>query len=246
VNAERGVRPLALGLTLSLCGWTGYLLLRPHPSIVGDLSRGWFSDHFSHLHGARAALFGSVNIWREPIREALRPLTAEERASLPPDLGQVAGLPASESYRLPGSRADKPVVVSWSHLSRPYPPGDILAVLPVALVYEFTTLSFSAACHLLIWLFVAYAHVALYLLGRVLLSMPRVGLAVFSVAYFESIHWALEGFYDVAALIPLAWSALAARRKDWLSSLLGYALALFVHFRALFFLPWALLARGPG
>ena len=46
---------------------------------------------------------------------------------------------------------------------------------------------------------------------------------------------------DVAALIPLSLFALATSRKEWLWTLLAYSAAAFLHFRAHFFGPWAVI-----
>lgn len=233
---------LLIALLVSLVGWTGYLVNQPRASPQGDLSRGWFSDHFSHMHACRALLFGGVNLWRTPLRAALAPLTPGERASLPGDLRAIAGQPNSESYRLPSSPVSKPVVASWSHLPRPYPPGDLVAVLPAALLYELFDVSFQTASHFLIWLFVLYAHLAVFLFAKAATARQPSALAATVLVYFESIHWALEGFYDVAALIPLSLFGLAVARRQWLWALLAYSVGAFFHFRAFFFGPWALLA----
>lgn len=223
-------------MLLSLLGWTVYLAVQPRVHTLGDLSRGWYSDHYAHMNACRAIIFGGVDVWHTPIARALPPLTAEERALLPPEIR--AG---GEQFRLSPDMARKPIAVSWSHLPRPYPPGDCVAVLPVALLYQWTSLEFRHATRLLIWLFVFYAHLAVLFFARAAAeASPPAYLAV-TLVYFESIHWALEGFYDVIALVPLSLFALFLHRKNWLLALLAYCAAAFFHFRAFFFGPLALI-----
>jgi hypothetical protein len=62
------------------------------------------------------------------------------------------------------------------------------------------------------------------------------------ILYAETIHWALEGFYDVAVIAPLLLSALYLRQRRALAGALAYCAAVFMHFRALFLAPYALYA----
>ncbi|GMU59834.1 MAG: hypothetical protein AMXMBFR34_15970 [Myxococcaceae bacterium] len=229
-------RPLVYFLGISLIGWTIYLVNQPRLHTLGDLSRGWYSDHYAHMNACRAFLFGGVDVWQTPIAQALAPLTPEERAALPPEIRG-----GGEQFRLPTSTARKPIAVSWSQLPRPYPPGDFVAVLPVALLYQWTDLEFRNATRLLVWFFVLYAHLAVLFFARAAWDSSPPAVLATVLVYFEAIHWALEGFYDSIALVPLALFALFLSRRQWLLAVLAYSIAAFFHFRAFFFGPLALL-----
>ncbi len=222
-----------------MVGWTFYLANQPRAHLLGDLSRGWYSDHCSHMGAARALVFGGVNLWATPIRDALPKLTLEESSRLPVDLQPFCAVARAECYRIEGAPA-KPVIANWSHLARPYPPGDVVAVLPVAVLYEWTALSFTQACHLLIWLFVLYAHLASYFFLRAAKSLKPHALVPSLLLFVAAVHWALEGFYDSVAIIPLALMATCVARQRWLSGLLAFSVACFFHYRSFIYGPWAI------
>lgn len=223
-----------------MAGWSLYLANQPRAHLLGDLSRGWYSDHISHMGAARALVFGHVNVWTQPIRDALPKLTQEEGARLPADLVPFCGVARAECYRREGS-PDKPIIANWSHLARPYPPGDAVAVLPVAVLYEWTSLSFTQACHLLILLFVFYAHVAAYFFLRAATTLKPHALVPTLLFAVGALHWALEGFYDSVAVIPLSVMALCIARERWLHGLLAFTVACFFHYRSFIYGPWAVL-----
>jgi hypothetical protein len=116
-------------------------------------------------------------------------------------------------------------------------------VAPVAALYHFTSLSFSWADHLLIVLFLGYANLAFYRVAR---GVPAEGRALYAaagvVAYAYVTFWTLRGFYDPAALLPLVLCGEAINEGRSLRACGAFAVAVFVHFRALLYAPWALLA----
>ncbi|MFN2546580.1 MAG: hypothetical protein ABR567_04020 [Myxococcales bacterium] len=194
-----------------------------------DLSNGAYTDHFSHLNSTRLLPRVGLEIWRKPLSGLLRPLSRSETAALPPDLREAG----REGYFVPGWPRDKPMVASWTHGPRFYPPGDAVLFAPVALLYHFGPISFSTACLLALLLLLVYAHVALYF---VLVSGASWIEAL--IVWFPVVHWTLEGFYDAAMFVPLI---LCARRRG-IEAVLAFCAAVFIHFRALFFVPWALFA----
>jgi hypothetical protein len=232
----------ALALTLaSFAVWSGWEIFRPARHPFRDLGSGAYTDHFSHVSAARLMPRVGLELWRKPINRLLRPLTRDERRRLPGDLQPAAGWPNGEVYFVPGWPADKPIVASWSTNPRFYPPGDALLFSPVALLYQFTGLSFSTANLLAILLCLVYAHAALYLLLRAQEAEPLGQLAVLAV-YFPLIRWTLEGFYDAAAIVPLILCARQLRERRGVEALLAFCAAAAIHFRAYFFAPWAVFA----
>jgi hypothetical protein len=220
--------------------------LAGHP--LGDLSNGSYTDHPSHMNTGRVFPRVGTALWTQPVAKLFPEMSAEERARLPADLHN----DRPEYFRVPGWPADKPLVVGWSHNPRNYPPGNMLLVAPVAAAYHFTGLSFRAANRLIIATYVVLAHLAFLLLVRA--SRPgdrdgdrdhaRLGAAALGVVafYLYGLYWTLQGFYDLAATVPLMLCAGYLARRRGPEALLCYCLAVFLHFRALFLAPWAVLA----
>jgi hypothetical protein len=253
---RRVARRRALLFTLiSLLAWETWEVVHPLRHPWGDLRRGNYSDHFSHMNAARLFTRVGFDIWRRSEKSLLPPIKAEEIARLPLDT-QHGAVPATEKvwprdtlFLVEGWPMDKPMISGWTNNPRLYPPGDMVLVAPVAALYSYTSLSFSGACRCLLMLFLFYAHVALFFvldaffaagLGRGALRAIRMVLLAW--LYLEIIHWALEGFYDAAALAPLVLCASFLRQRRGLAALAAFCAAAFIHFRALFFVPWAIEA----
>jgi hypothetical protein len=235
-------------LVFSLCSLVACLSwasLRTLPHPWADLSRGSYTDHFSHMNAARAFPRLGLEIYRKGPMLMFPPVWGEELAKLPLDV-QSGGSWTGGIYPMPGSTWDKPWVTSWSGFPRPYPPGDLLVVAPVALLYEQTDLSFAGANRLLIMLFLIYAHVGVFLATRLVLREASLATPVLWVAwallYLESIHHTLEGFYDYAAAIPLLLCFDYLRARRGLAAAAAFCAAAVIHFRVLFLAPLSLYA----
>jgi hypothetical protein len=233
-----------LFVVLSCLGWLGYVARSPAYHAWGDLERGTYSDHFSHMNAARAFARIGFDIYRAGARQLL-PGLHPALHPLPADL-QVGGGSTGGIFLLPGVRADKPWLTGWADRPRLYPPGDLLLVAPVAMLYDQTELSFAAACRLLIALFVLYAHVSLYFVYRWLapqlkLSTPLLWLCA-GLIYFEAVHWSLNGFYDFAVVTPLVFCLRYLQERRAIAAALAYCLAAACHFRVFFLAPLALYA----
>jgi hypothetical protein len=200
-----------------------------------------YSDHFTHMNTARLFPRVGLAIWQTPVERLLEPESRAEQALAPPDVR--SALYGGEVFAVPGWPDDKPFAGSWTTIARPYPPGVLLLVAPIAALYHFTPLSFSGACHALILLFLACSHLAFH---EVLRDLPdrdrRLYVAAGVVAYAYVTFWTLRGFYDPAAMIPLVACGRSLARRRWLGALALFALACFIHFRALFYVPWAVVA----
>ena len=223
--------------------WGTWYVLHPNRHPFGDLSQGFNTDHFSHLSAARLFPRVGANIWRKPVRDLVLPLTPEDIQQLPSDLRPLAG--PEGPFKVPGWPLSKPYNSSWLLIPRQYPPGDMVLVAPLALLYHLGPVSFSQINRLLILYFLLLAHVSIYLTVNSFLKYQAssiVGLLGLVLCYFELIHWPLEGFYDVAYVGPLIASfglLLAGRRP---AALAAFAGASFIHFRAFFYAPIAIYA----
>jgi hypothetical protein len=183
-----------------------------------------------------------IGIWTRPLLDNGRPLTEEERAALPADLAPIS---PEDMRTLPGWPADKPFFTSWGEHPRFHPPGNMVLTAPVAMLYSWTSLSFSWANKLLILLFLVYAHITIYLLLKPGLALDRVnpiGFLVVFVVYAECVHWALNGFYEPLVIAPLVLCGRYLYERRGLAAFVAYSAAAFMHFRALFLLPLGLYA----
>jgi hypothetical protein len=230
---------------ISLLGWSLWNGLRRTDHPWGDLSRGNFTDHFSHMNAARIFPRMGRDLWRVPIAKRFALLTDQQLARAPSDL-RLGASPTGGVYDVPGWPEDKPLAIGWSSKPRMYPPGDMLLVAPIAALYHYTGLSFSAACRMLIGWFIVLAHVALFYFFLMFFEGNSRGvdwLACF-FAYGQIMYWTLQGFYDVAAIVPLILCARYLAERRGLAAAVAYCVGAFLHFRVFFQAPWALLAAG--
>ncbi|MHB8511679.1 MAG: hypothetical protein ACYDCC_05815 [Actinomycetota bacterium] len=246
-------RRKALILTLiSLVGWATWQLSRDAGSPFGDLSKGIFTDHFSHMNTARLFTRVGWDIWRKPLKDSVQPLSASDEAQLPADIRSVipdldahaqrdSGDPTMHSvYAVPGWPVDKPFISSWSWRPRLHPIGDMVLTAPVALLYSYSNLSFTDANRLLIFLFLIYVHISIYFLIRSGLRfdlLRPLGFLVFFIVYFEVIHWTLEGFYEGVVIGPLILCGLYLHQKRALPAIFAFTVAANLHFRSFFLAP---------
>ena len=210
-----------------------------------DLTRGMFSDHFSHMNAARFFMHVGWGKWKHSMSESLRRLTPEERAALPEDERAILG-GGDEAYEVPGFPKDKPIIASWSGLPHFYPPGDLVLVAPIAAAYHFTAMRLGTACRLLILLFLAFAHAGVFLLLERFFDpeamVAPVGFLGLFIGYSELVHWSLEGFYDAALAVPLILCSRYLRANRPLAAGVAYCAAAFIHYRAFFFAPLTVYA----
>jgi hypothetical protein len=198
---------------------------------------------FSCWKWGRAFTRVGLDLWRKPIAEMFRPLTDAELQQLPADI-RAGASSTGGVYFVSGWPATKPLVTSWSHKSRMYPPGDLLLMAPVAAVYHFTAISFRTACRLLLaWLILA-THIALYWFLLSYFEGSRSGIEWLGLllVYFSMMRWTLEGFYDASAMIPLILCARYLGQRRSLAAIVAYCVGAFIHFRVFFLAPWVLYA----
>ena len=239
-------RRLAVALTAaSFAGFSAWEMTRKvHP--FGDLSNGFFTDHFSHMNDARHFPRAGVRHWTTPLARMERRLTPAERALLPPD---VVDCPDGCLFHVDGWPAQKPMQQSWPLLTRFYPPGDLLLFAPMAALYHATPIPTATINRLLVVLCLAFAHAAiLAILDRV---DGALGALCAVLGASALIHWSLEGFYDASIVVPLLLCDAFLAAGLGASAFLAFGVAMLLHFRALYYVPWGLAAavlvfRGRG
>ncbi len=228
----RARRLLWMATVLSLAALGAFELLRGPQNPFMDLSFK-FADHFSHMNAGRLFLHFGTQVWRRPLDHLLPPPTPEEVRALPDDVKHCR----DGVFVVPGWT--KPVEQSWPTVVRFYPPGDMVLTAPIALLYHFTDLSFTNANRLLLLLLLAIAHAALFLLLDGLRAQ-RFAIAIVPALLCVNVvlHWTLEGIYDAAMIIPLLLCIRFLQERRGLAAAVAFCAALFLHFRAVYYLPW--------
>jgi len=237
-------RRKALLLTLiSLFGWSVWNGFRHFEHPWSDLSRGQFTDHFSHMNAARIFPRMGLDIWRVPIADRYRRLISQELDRLPEDI-RVGASGTGGVFDVPSWPKNKPLAISWSNKTRMYPPGDMLLVAPIALLYHFTDLSFRDACRLLIGWFIVLTHVALFCFFLAYFEGKGTGIdwLICFFAYTQAMYWTLEGFYDAVAIVPLIVCLRFMAQRRGLAAGVAYCVGALLHFRVFFQAPWAIWA----
>ena len=238
-HAKRVGVAVAVSFVLSLL--VSYVDHRRHP--FSDLSGGDKTDHIAHMHMARLFPRLGFAVYRVPLERLLTSLDDEARRQLPVDERVAASDHGRDVYEVPGAR---PAYVSWSALPRPYPPGDMLAFAPVAALYEWTPLPFALANWMLVVSCLIYAHVGLFLLWQAIHddwdASPLVRWGICLLVAVPILRFALDGFYDVVMIPPLFLSARWLHEGKWSRAAMAFYFAFFLHYRALFFAPYAILA----
>jgi hypothetical protein len=241
-----GPQRKALLVTLISClGWSLWNGFRTYEQPWGDLSKGKFTDHISHMNAARLFPHMGLDIWRVPIAKKFRPLTYDELQAVPPEAQPGGGLAGGVFY-VPGWPPNKPLAIGWSHKTRMYPPGDMLLVAPVALLYHYTSLSLSGACRMLLGWFIVLAHLGLFFFFLNIFESKGSGLdyLICFLVYSHVMYWTLEGFYDAVAIVPLMICARYLARRRALAAGVAFCAGTMLHFRVFFQAPWVFWALG--
>jgi hypothetical protein len=179
------------------------------------------------------------------VERQFRRVTPAEYEALPKDI--FATLEIREIFHVDGWSTDKPLISNWSQIARPYPPGELMLMVPFAAAYHWVkAFTFTRANWTLVLWFLFLAHLAFGALLYVKLATPpeqrTMGFFAVGLLYLEMVHWALEGFYDPAGVTPLVLSCLFLAQRRGLPALVWYCMAAFIHYRAFFLAPLPLYA----
>jgi hypothetical protein len=244
--AKRFLSKEALAACLvSFVVWAAWEMVRPGVHPFGDLQNGIYSDHVAHMNIARVFPKAGLELWRTPIREIFPALTAEETAALPSDV-RVGGSETGGIYRVPGWPRNKPLVANWTLQPRLYPPGELLLFAPAALLYHFTDIPARWMNRLLIVFCLALAHAAFFFFIRTYLSNAErngpVDVLVLFLFWSNAVYCSLNGFYDMAAVIPLLLCGCYLVERRGAAAITAFCAAAALHFRAFFFAPLLIMA----
>jgi hypothetical protein len=200
-----------------------------------------YTDHWSHY--GRAALFfrHGFDVYRFP---------ASHYCAAPSDAA-ARGLPQEGGCGwcvAAGASTDKrPLCINWHGVRNAYPPGLALYSLPEVLLLQHTSLSLRAINLFTVLKYLIVAHLLIWLLFKLVFQPPednrgepgerwlRYGL--FGLFYLEILKWTLSGFYDPIAVCALFVGVWQLRRNRGVDAMLALSAAVFLHFRALWYLP---------
>ena len=207
--------------------------------------KGWGTDHLSHVSSALMFWSHGYRIYVVPPAALLEPA---------PDSG-----PLVQKYRWDpdgvlvraGDSTGLPLFINWPHVARAYPPGSALVHSPIAWLYAGRIIGVDGAARSAIWLYALAAAGASLLFGGMALGALRRGSApgwrgpaggtlasmAAAVCASQLFLWAFDGFYDSIFVLCLLLALYWYRRARWTTALLWYAVALAIHFRALWFAP---------
>jgi len=209
---------------------------------------GWGSDHISHVFSA--LLFGErgYRIYTEPPSRLLEP--APNSAAL---AREFRWDPEGVFVR-PGNGVSLALLINWPHVPRAYPPGSALVHGPIAWLYAARVIGIDGAARSAVALYALAAVAASIQFWPIVIRMFRnaqvagipervgaaVAIAAVAICVSQLFLWAFEGFYDpifvLCLIVALSWYV----RARWNTALLWYAVALALHFRALWFAPLAI------
>ncbi|MBI3551718.1 MAG: hypothetical protein HY077_04310 [Elusimicrobia bacterium] len=228
-------------LSLSFAFWAAFAVfgLKTSHLCLG----GSRSDAPAHVDSTILFFHRGWEVYRQPIGR----LGERSRSELARRYTALYDWPAdgiTDLLDIPERAGKPPLLVNWSYLPRPYPPGVFLYFLPEALLKESLGLSPKAAATLSLLKLLLAAHALLWLFASVLLEKGQdedarelAAWIILPLLYLETISWTLHGFYDAAALIPLLLCVRSLRARRGLPGIFWYCASLFLHFRSLWFLP---------
>jgi len=241
---------LILGLSAA---WFAFIMA--FGSRHGTLSPGW-ADEVSHLYTTPIFWDHGTAIFREPTEKFLGVLTPEES---PNELAASLEIPVTSFLAYPRildlSKSARPgrslelrrsaVFIVSPAVPRPYPPGVYLLFTPVSWLHTQGWLSAPQAVFAMIAFGLVVLHLSIFVfyhaLKRTAVSRAQglfIGF-VAALAYAENVRWALNSQYDIVAVALLFAAFLLAHGGRRFTGLFLYALAFFLHLRALIFFPWA-------
>jgi hypothetical protein len=214
----------------------------PHGTLLN------YEDQFSHVGMARAFIQHGFDIYRLPEAAFCKnPPTPEAVA-----WGERAGCPPGDLCDIEDDRGAPAACVGWQEYPHPYPPGAMISMVPEALVARFTRLSPRVLSGVVVLKYLVTTHIFLWALYRVVFARqrdPRRGpvawtwanpwlrWTVFGLLSLETLKWTLTGFYDPLAILPILLGIHFLRERSYASAFAAMSCALFMHFRALWYLP---------
>jgi hypothetical protein len=212
-----------------------------------------FTDHWSHYGRSYLFFTHGFDVYRYPTSHFCTALSLPAKRSLPSADG-------CDWCLAEGTTAQRPLCINWQYTRASYPPGLFLYSLPEVLLFAATPLSFRAINLFSILKFLAVAHLLMWLFFRIVIAPPEAApsperasrwlrLALLSFVWLEIGKWTLGGFYDPISVCALLLGIWWLSQNRGIDSILALSSALFLHYRALWYLPlffvaaWTIVKR---
>ena len=202
-----------------------------------------YTDHWSHYGRAALFLAHGFDVYRFPATRYCRAPSPEAARKLPVEGG--CGWCVADKV----STDDRPLCINWTWLRNGYPPGLSVYSLPEVLLLQHTSLSLRAINLFTILKYLLAAHILLWFLFKQVFAPPerqRGGAAsgeawlrygLFALFYLEILKWTLSGFYDPVAVCAIFVGVWQLRRRRGVAAILALSVAVFLHYRALWYCP---------
>jgi hypothetical protein len=193
------------------------------------------TDHSAHWGSAILMAFDGMDVYRRPIQELCGAPTPEQKA----------GNPLANCV-VPAQPSIAPFLINWQQYPRVYPPGAMILAAPAAFLFAKSLVRFDQANLIMVILVLAGAHLASL---ATFLCLWRPGSSsvtgwsavvfclVMPLVHLQLVDGALRGLYDPIPIFGVVAGALLASMGRPVAALLFVSLAMFTHFRALWFVP---------
>lgn len=236
--------PLRTGLVAAAVVLSIYVLAMP-ASPTASLGR-WDTDHYSHYCASILAWHRGIAVLNKP---AFEMCTSASPASLA--LASRLEVPYEQVCDLPERAGKRPLFLNWAFDPRPYPPGAWLVAAPEALLYAHTGIAFQTLNRLAIVKDLILGHLLVGVLLAYLLGgeddeerrrWRSIAVLLVPLVYFSIVPFAITGIYDSIAIVCIVWAVVRFDRKQPLAALAFLALASFLHFRSVWYVPLGIYA----
>jgi hypothetical protein len=215
--------------------WSVFMVATARTTAVGLVAG--YNDHSSHAMAAAMFVHEGTAIYGEPVGNLCdRSPEPQQRAVAE---AMKLGINPRDACWPRAEGAKRPLFINWWQFPRPYPPGNLALFMPQALLYLHAGASLKTVNSISIVGFILATHLCIGLFVLVLRDVRWRPLAwtLAVVAYLGLMSWSLAGFYDaIAVALVLGCVLFMARGRGLVAASLG-ALAMFFHFRALWFAP---------
>jgi hypothetical protein len=204
------------------------------------------TDHYSHYCASILAWHRGLAVYTTPVRLTCEKSSPESRA-----FAEQLQLDPDNVCDLPERAGERPLVINWSDMPRPYPPGALLYAAPEAALYAHTGLSVRNINRITIVKHLLAGHLLVYVLLAMLFGgeddderrrWRSVAFFIAPFVYFTVIPYAMAGFYDSIAIVCVCWAIARLEREEPVAALGFLSLAAFLHFRAIWYVPLGVLA----
>jgi len=204
--------PLLIFLLISLLLWIAAVSINPFPTAT---LTGNYTDHLNFETEAWFFLHNGFDVFKVP-------------------MGELAAV----------SHALRPHV-TWAELPYDKTLGNLIVFIPFGAINNLGLLPESIVSKLIICLLILIAHIAIYYFIDELRrrhAALAINATLSAIFYMLLMYWSANGFSDAISILFIILAIRFLREKRNAPSLLCYAMSVFMHYRAIYFLPLGIYA----